>query len=326
MKDNLKKELIKLDKKRINIRKKYKDKLANFKKQNTQKDFVLFPKNLISQKNYQLRYGLSWLENGFVIKKGQNVIAVDPGVNFVLRLTESRFDLSSITHIFISHLHLDHSADANVLMDFMIRAKATVKIIAPKSVFDEKVISDFHSGIKTGFPVNHSAIIIDENSEIELCDGYKMTFVPLYHSVECYGFKIKKDNESYTYISDTSYTKEVLINDDKIIPITAIDRYEEDATSVSKHISIKEFLKDSNVLITNIDSFIYTKNSRTHLPLMDLLDILNENNIQKVILAHINPVGELKYEQWGKKLSEYVFKETGVKAFAIKDSGNKFII
>lgn len=190
MSDKLEKELIELDKKRLNIRGKYKNKLISNEKKISKKDYIFFPKSIVSEKNYQLRYGISWLQNGFILKKGDNIIAVDPGVNFVLRLTESGFDLSTITHIFISHSHLDHSADANVLMDFLIRAKSSVKIIAPKSVYEEKVISDFHSGIKPKFPINHFAIIIDENSEIELLNGYKMKFVPLHHSVECYGFKI----------------------------------------------------------------------------------------------------------------------------------------
>ena len=326
MKDKLEKELIELDKKRLNIRKRYKNKLINSKKKLNQKDYIYFPKSVVSEKNHQLRYGLSWLQNGFILKKGNNVIAVDPGVNFVLRLTESGFDLSTITHIFISHTHLDHSADANVLMDFMIRAKASVKIIAPKSVYDEKVISDFHSGLKPKFPVNHSAIIIDENSEIELLDGYKMTFVPLQHSVECYGFKISGNNQNYTYLSDTSYTRELVTKNNKIISITDITDYMENVKSKSNYNYIKEFLKDSDVLITNIDSYMYTKNSKTHLPLLDLLEIIKDNNIKKIIIAHVNPIGELKYEEWGNKLAKYVYKISKIKTFAVKISGNKFYI
>jgi len=322
----LEKELIALDKKRLNIRKKYKDKLINSKKKFNNKDYIYFPKSIVSEKNHQLRYGLSWLQNGFILKKGDNVIAVDPGVNFVLRLTESGFDLSTITHIFISHSHLDHSADANVLMDFMIRAKAAVKIIAPKSVYEEKVISDFHSGLKSKFSVNHSAIIIDENSEMKLLNGYKMKFVLLQHSVECYGFKLYGDNETYTYLSDTSYTKELLTKNNERIAINEIENYVEDVIPNFSYDYIKEFSKDSDVLIVNIDSFLYTKNSKTHLPLLDLLEIVKENNVKKIILAHVNPKGELKYEEWGKKLAKYVFEITGIPSFAVKEKGEKFYI
>ena len=256
MKDKLESELITLDKKRLNIRKKYKSKLINAKKQSNKKDFIFFPKSIISENNYQLRYGLSWLQNGFIIKKGDNVIAVDPGVNFMFRLTESGFDVSSITHIFISHSHLDYSADANVLMDFLIRGKKAVKIIAPKSVFDEKVISDFHSGITVKFPVNHSVIIIDKNSEVELFNGYKMTFMPLNHSVECYGFKISDADKIYTYLSDTAFSKEVMTKDKKIINVNDIKDYAEDVTSYSYNNDIKEFVRESEILIYRSDKKI----------------------------------------------------------------------
>lgn len=326
MKDKLKEELSLLDKKRLNIRKAYKEELINNKEKINKKDYIFFPKSIISKRNYQFRYGLPWVQNGFILKKGNNVIAVDPGVNFVLRLTESDFNLSSITHIFISHSHLDHSADANVLMDFLIRAKAGVKIIAPKSVYEEKVISDFHSGLRTNFPVNHSAIIIDENSEVELLNNYKMKFISLRHSVECYGFKIYNNNENFTYLSDTSYTKELLIKNKEHIPITNIDNYIKNAISNSSYNYIKKFTEDSNILITNIDSFMYTKNSKTHLPIADLLEIVKESNIQRIILAHINPMGELKYKDWGMKLARYVYKISGIKTIAINKKGNKIFI
>jgi len=326
MKDKLENELISLDKKRLNIRKKYKCKLINSKKQSNKKDFIFFPKSVTSENNYQLRYGLSWLQNGFIIKKGDNVIAVDPGVNFVLRLTESGFDLSSITHIFISHSHLDHSADANVLMDFLIRGKKPVKIIAPKSVFEEKVISDFHSGITVKFPVNHSAIIIDEKSSIELFSGYKMTFISLNHSVECYGCKITDGYNSYTYLSDTSFSKKLITKNKEIINVKDIKDYAEDVTSYSYNNDIKEFVRESEILICNVDSFLYTKNSKTHLSTMDLLELAKDNCINKIILAHINPIGELKYEEWSYKLAKYVFAKTKIQTIAIKRNGNKIYI
>ena len=100
----------------------------------------------------------------------------------------------------------------------------------------------------------------------------------------------------------------------------------ENVKSKSNYNYIKEFLKDSDVLITNIDSYMYTKNSKTHLPLLDLLEIIKDNNIKEIIIAHVNPIGELKYEEWGNKLAKYVYKISKIKTFAVKISGNKFYI
>ncbi|MDD4188315.1 MAG: hypothetical protein PHX04_06170 [Bacilli bacterium] len=41
-------------------------------------------------------YGVSWHRNGFIIKIKSNVIVVEPCVDFILRLTESGFNLTSM--------------------------------------------------------------------------------------------------------------------------------------------------------------------------------------------------------------------------------------
>lgn len=85
-------------------------------------------------------------------------------------------------------------------------------------------------------------------------------------------------------------------------------------------------MKNTNVLIANIDSYMHTKNSKTHLPILDLLEIIKMNNINKVILAHINPIGELVYKDWGSNLEKCVKEVIGIQTFAIKEKGNKFFI
>lgn len=136
-------------------------------------------------------------------------------------------------------------------MDFMIRAKASVQIIAPISVYETKGISDFHSGIKTEFPINHSAITIDETSEVILFDGYIMTFVSLVHSVPCYGFKISGNNKAYTHLSDTSYSTKILAKNNQEILIKDIKDYVEEGITIDNHTYIKDFIKGSDVLTYN---------------------------------------------------------------------------
>lgn len=324
MKEKLKLELIQADKKRLEIRNSYKKKMidsANNRKIN-HKDYILFPKTLVSEDNYQLRYGVSWHRNGFILKVGSNIIAVDPGVDFVLRLTESEFNLTDITHIVITHSHLDHVSAANTLMDFLIRAKSSVQIIAPISVYETKGISDFHSGIKAEFPINHSAITIDETSEIKMSDGYTMTFVSLVHSAPCYGFKISGNNKTYTHLSDTSYSTKIITKNNQEFFIKDIKDYVEEGITIDNHAHIKEFVKGSDMLIANVDSFMYTKNSKTHLPLLDLIEIIENNDVQNIILSHVNPDAELDNKDWGNKLAKYVFQVCKIKTHSIEKNGN----
>ncbi len=322
--ETLKKELINLDKKRLGIRNNYRDKMRDkfSRKISDEKDYVFFPKFLVSSNNEQLRYGISWLQNGFILKIDENVIVVDPSVNFLLRLTESQFDLTDITHIFISHKHLDHSSDADAIMDFMLRAGADTKIIAPLSVFESKVISDFHSGLKPEFPIKHKAIIAKEGDFVELNNSCKMEFLNLTHSVETLAFKIHSKNKKIVYLSDTSYSKKIKdLNTNEIINIHEIRDFIENGEPYEYNLNIKKFVKDSNVLISNVDSVIYTKNSKTHLPLLDLINIVEKSNLDKLIIAHINPMGELKYDVWAKKIMLYTYSVTDIQTFLPDNNG-----
>lgn len=245
---------------------------------------IFFPKTIVSKSDVQARTVLSWLFNGFILKFDTKTLVVDPGVGFYLRASESGFNLDQMDFLYVSHLHLDHSADANVTMDFAIRKRMPVKIFAPKSVFTSKTVDDFHSARKTRFPVVHSSEIINSRKVFDLGDGTKMSFMKLHHGVECYGFKLQNREKTVVYVSDTGPFR-----------------------------SLRNFVKGSDVLIINIDSFLSGKNSKTHLSVVDFLREIDGLKFAKIILAHINPLGELEPAEWGEKIANYVELKTGVK-------------
>ena len=307
-------DLFEKDVQRLEIRAEYKKQMIAGKTQDASLElpdsYVYFPMSIISPDNTQLRKGLSWLSNGFVVKQGRDVIAVDPGVGFVHRLTESGYDLNQVTDLFVSHMHLDHSADANTLMDWKIRARDNTKVYAPKSVFQSQTISDFHSGLTSRFPVHHSAHVLNFDDSANLLDN-KLTFVELHHGVECAGFMLQ-GVKKIAYVSDTGYALE--LNGDTDIDEVATPQ--KDATISKSRLSIKEYVSVADVLVVNIDSFVHNKNSKTHLSVTDLLDILAGSNISQVVIAHVSPLGELDYNEWAGKLAEYVETKSGIATFA----------
>ena len=324
-KNNLKSELIKIDKKRLKIRKSYKSKLhhkINIKLKNSS-DYIFFPKILISKNNEQLRYGLSWHYNGFIIKVDSLVMAVDPGVNFLLRLTESKYNITNINKLYISHLHIDHSADANTLMEYLIRSNSNIEIFAPQSVYETNTISKFHSGEKISFN-NIQSQSIDENTKLKF-NNININFFPLFHGVECYGFNIKYKDKLISYISDTGYSREIKVKN-KIMKISEIKKSIGTDEIILKNETKKKEVQHSDIIICNIDSFQYNKNSKTHLSVLDLLDILKDSNCKKLILSHINPMGEILYEEWGKKISKYIKNETNINTFCSNNNGLKIIL
>lgn len=319
-------DLIAKEKERLSIRNSYKktmiDSADSAENPGLPDNYVYFPKSVISHSNSQLRNGLPWLFNGFVLKINSNVLAVDPGVNFLLRLTESNFNVNSINNLFISHLHLDHSADANTLMDWMIRARANVKVMAPESVFGTKTISDFHSARKVDFPMNHVSTEIDDNKQVELGGGNMLSFIKLYHGVECFGFKLTAGDTVVTYISDTGYAKKITPPHSRSdINISDIKEPMFNASISDHYEDIKQFAKNSDLLIVNIDSFSYNKNSSTHMTATDLVHMLDGSSVKQAIIAHINPVGELTYENWAAEIATYVTEATGVKTHAPDTDG-----
>ena len=325
--DNLELELIKTDKKRLRIRNSYKIKLRHNKesvKSENSSNYIFFPKMLISKNNTQLRYGLSWLYNGFIIKIDSFVMAVDPGVNFLLRLTENKYDITTINKLYISHLHIDHSADANTLMEYLIRADKKIEIFAPKTVYQTNTISKFHSGEKLSFNNNIQSYSIDENSKFKI-NTVNINFFPLYHGVECYGFSIKYKDKKISYISDTGYAREIKVKNKTLKVEDIKDPIIADKIIIKNEI-IKKEVQHSDIIICNIDSFVYTKNSKTHLCILDLLDILKDSNCKKLILAHINPIGEVLYKEWGNRISKYIKKETSIDTFCFSDNGLKIIL
>lgn len=313
------------DRKRIVSRSEYRDKISQAANSVRNGSYIYIPKSVIGKDNIQLRRGLPWLYNGFVIGVDDMVLAVDPGVNFVLRLTESGFDLSSINHVFLSHLHLDHTADANTLLEWSIRSRKNTKVLAPKSVFDTGAISEFHAGISSRFPANHSSEIINGQTVVDLFANRRLCFIEMKHGVECYGFILNTPMANICYVSDTCYAQQVLPKGaTEFVDINNLTEPTEVTEITKHHKHIKQAVKSADILIANVDSFLHNKNSRNHLSVIDLLHMVKDSQVKKIIIVHLNPVGELDYEHWGSKIAHFVADQTGIDTSAISPEGYNF--
>lgn len=324
-----KKDLIAAEQKRLVVRDSYKRSTNRMAESLGVTSYVVYiPKIHISKTNDQLNKGLSWLYNGFVIQAGNVCMVVDPGVHFLYRLTEDNFNLSQINALFISHAHLDHSSDANALMDWLIRAQTTVTLYAPESVFTTHAVSDFHSG-RANFPLNwlpkHSSLSVNKLKKVQLSKDVNVEFFQLHHSVECYGLNffvnINDKQKKISYISDTGYAK-TLITDELSTEINVGDvTIPTVATINRKHLDIKNHITNADLLIVNIDSFLHGKNSKTHLSVIDLLDLVSESGVEKILITHINPLGELSYDQWGHKIAQFIEQETKIPTVCPSEDG-----
>ncbi len=325
---NLEKQLYNLDNKRIKTKARYKAKMQSDASKNHLKNGIYVPKMHLSKNQSLLRYGLSWLYNGFLIVENELVMAVDPGPDFLYRLQISKINPSWINSLFISHAHIDHYASANVLLDWLVRANQKVSIFAPEEVFKEGHISKYHAVggySESGFKTIDLTKLNKNKESYSIKTGLMITPVELFHGVECYGFILSTSTRKRRigYLSDTGYAKKVHYSkgdydiENKEVPKGEFIKY------LDKRENIKKAFENVDVLIANIESFKHTKNSKTHVCLIDVIDILNKAKTKKIILTHINPVGELLYDDWSKKIAKYTEQSTAIKTYTNNISGLK---
>lgn len=316
-------KLIKLDLKRRRIREESKNKYyaENFKQNNSR---IVFPPFHIKENMHQLRTVKSWFYNGFLIELPKLSMIVDPGVDITYRLALGEYPITKINTLFISHSHLDHTAGGNTIMDWLISKNIPTQIITEKSVVASKELSEYHSGSKNSsldWSAKHFTTIIKNKTPIKLINGsYLLTPVKMDHGIECSGFILETRSKKIGYISDTGYAKKVNIDGKEFI-VGSSDLPLGEVQILDKNDDLKQIYSYVDILILNVESFGYKKNSDTHLTIFDVIDIVSESQIKNVILAHINPIGELG-EQWPQKLSEFIQERNKrVKVFYPKKKG-----
>jgi len=149
---------------------------------------------------YQLRAsGGMWIRIN-----GKNIV-VDPGPGSLVKICERlpELDPTVIDAIILTHCHMDHSNDLNVLIEAMTfggRVRRGVVVASEDSVSGgRKVLLDHVRGHMQGLET------WKDNKTIELDGDIKVTGHKLYHhGVECFGFTIENENiPRIGIISDT---------------------------------------------------------------------------------------------------------------------------
>jgi phosphoribosyl 1,2-cyclic phosphodiesterase len=139
---------------------------------------------------------------------GKNIL-VDPGPESLLRLLTyvPKFNPEKLDAIVLTHKHIDHSADINVYLDILTRGgfKQGGHLIAPADAFGEdgvifKYLTQYLEKIQ----------IIKPELEVKIEDMTLVFPKRHIHPVETYGLKIKVDNLSISYISDTKFFSELI--------------------------------------------------------------------------------------------------------------------
>ena len=204
--------------------------------------------------------------------KSTNII-IDPGPGSLVRCSQSRpkIDPGSLDAIVLTHKHLDHSGDINVMIEAMTEGgfkKRGTLFVPPDALGPDGVIFSYlkDKPEKTVKLKKGKFSIGDINFEVS---------VKNMHSVQTYGLKFYIEDDVISFVSDTRYFD-----------------------------GLAEIYKDSTLLVVNV--IFYQKRDYEHFCLEEALELVKKIKPKRAIFTHF---GMSMLKQKPHMLEEKIKKE-----------------
>ncbi|OGN95591.1 MAG: MBL fold hydrolase [Chloroflexi bacterium RBG_13_51_36] len=139
---------------------------------------------------------------GAWLNLGDTQILLDPGPGSLVQVARRKLDPSKLDAIILSHKHLDHSGDINIMIEAMTDAgtKKRGMVFAPADALnqDPVILSYLRS-----YP--QSIQVLTEDGSYTIDDVSFRTPVRHKHPVETYGFIFRTPRHTFSWITDTRY-------------------------------------------------------------------------------------------------------------------------
>ena len=146
--------------------------------------------------NQILASGGLWLNLGGI------EILIDPGPGSIVQSTKRKLRADKLSAIILSHRHLDHSADVNIMVEAMTQGgfKRHGWLFAPAdSLETEPVIFSYLKDYLEGIEV------LKEGKSYSIGNISFTTPIRHIHPVETYGMLFKTAEHTFSYIADSRY-------------------------------------------------------------------------------------------------------------------------
>jgi len=144
---------------------------------------------------------------GTVLEEDGEFLLIDPGPGTIVHLAKHKIPVEKIRNILISHKHLDHSADLNVIVDAITEGtfKKRGRLFIPKEAWEEGVLLSY---LKEALA---DTIFLAEKEAYQTAKFSFKTTKKLLHSAETYGFIFNlKDGKSLGFLVDTAFFEELI--------------------------------------------------------------------------------------------------------------------
>jgi ribonuclease BN (tRNA processing enzyme) len=193
----------------------------------------------------------------FLSLEGKNII-IDPGPGSLVRCAKSKppIDLTKLDALILTHIHIDHSNDINIIIDAMTYGGIEKKgaLFAPHDcIYGENavVLKYVHSFLD-------EIVTLEAEKEYALGNLSFSTSIRHRHAAETYGLHFTTRTDRISFMTDTLYFNELL-----------------------------EGYKDSTILVINVVRHPPIKNNEImHLCFNDLNTIIPTLKPRMVILTH----------------------------------------
>jgi len=129
-------------------------------------------------------------------------ILLDPGPGCIVQSTKRKLRADKLSAIILSHRHLDHSADVNIMVEAMTQGgyKQHGWLFAPADALDtEPVIFSYLKSYLEGVEV------LKEGKSYSIGNVSFATPIRHIHPVETYGMLFTTAEHAFSYIADTRY-------------------------------------------------------------------------------------------------------------------------
>jgi ribonuclease BN (tRNA processing enzyme) len=219
---------------------------------------------------------------GLWLNLGGTELMIDPGPGAIVQVNKRKLDPEKLQAIILSHRHLDHSGDTNVMVEAMTGGgfHRHGLVFAPADAFGtEPVLFSYLKKYLDG------AVTLEEGKSYDVGNVTFSTPLKHQHSVETYGLVFKGPDYNFAYVADTLYFKEL-----------------------EKHYKC-------DLLILNM-VFTHPFPSVQHLDIEAVKNILNAVKPKAALLSHFGMM-VWKAKPW--LIAEDLAQKTGVNVIAARD-------
>ncbi len=180
-------------------------------------------------------------------------IIIDPGPSTFYQYIHKYGD--KIDGMILSHIHIDHSNDLNILVEFMTDGGETKRgtLLLPKQAIEEKVLFPYLKDFLENLEV------IQSSSNYKIKNIEITSSIEHRHGVENYGFIVKTKNHMIGFVTDTAFFPELLTS-----------------------------YQNCEILIMNVPYYIQDKPKPRHLDIANVEKFIQIVKPRKVILTHFN--------------------------------------